>query len=174
MKTVLFISKNDDTNLKAHCTNRPVHLCYNRALVRVAFGTVLCWKTRDVHRNDFAKLSEEAMTLAEETESLEEEVDGDTSTDRAVRTANLALLAEANEWDTSIRICLATWEDLILPAVGTSDEESGKANTIEKGRRKGHGKYMIGTMHARCVEALARRRELGPQLQRIHLPTSAR
>jgi hypothetical protein len=143
-------------------------------LLCIAF---VLWKHHTTHGScarDFERLSEEATVLSAETERIRRQVSESNTTDRTVRIANLALLAEADEWDTSIRICLTTWEDILSPKSGVSDEESGKRDAFEKGRKEDRGKYMISMMHAGCKEGLARRKELGPQLQRIHLSTLVR
>jgi hypothetical protein len=135
------------------------------------------WKHRRTRRfsaKDFKKLSNEATTLSAETERIRREANESSTADRTVRIAHLALLCEADEWDTAIRICLVTWEDIILRNSSIGDEESGKRDAIGKGRQNDHGKQMIGLMHARCKEGLARRKELGPQLQRIHLSSLVR
>jgi len=131
--------------------------------------TVLRWPDRRL-RKELAKLSREAEALAEETQSIKTAVNESITTDRAVRSTNLALLSEADEWDTSIRICLTTWKDLVSPEDDSdTDSESWKTQSAEEGRTQ-HGKYMIGMMRARCRESLARRRELRPQLQAIVSP----
>ncbi|KAH8779731.1 hypothetical protein F5882DRAFT_406846 [Hyaloscypha sp. PMI_1271] len=135
------------------------------------------WKhrrTRSSSAKDFKKLSNEATTLSAETERIRRAANESSTADRTVRIAHLALLCEADEWDTAIRICLVTWEDIILPNSSIGDEESGKRDAIGNGRQNGHGKQMIGVMHARCKEGLARRKELGPQLQLIHLSSPVR
>ena len=131
--------------------------------------SILHWPDRRL-RKELAKLSREAKALAEETRSIKTTINNDSVTDRAVRSTNLALLSEADEWDTSIRVCLTTWRDLVSPEDDSdSDTESWKAEAAEKGTTQ-HGKYMMGMMRARCRESLARRRELRPQLQRMLAP----
>jgi hypothetical protein len=126
--------------------------------------TIMRWEGQ--LSREFDKLSREAEALAEETQSIRAVVNEVITTDRAVRSANLALLSEADEWDTSIRICLMTLEDLMSLSLSdnTSDGESFHSYSAKKER---HGKHMINMMRARCRESMARRKALRRQLQRI-------
>ncbi|PMD36923.1 hypothetical protein L207DRAFT_569064 [Hyaloscypha variabilis F] len=126
--------------------------------------TIMRWEGR--LSREFDKLSREAEALAEETQSIRAVVNEVIITDRAVRSANLALLSEADEWDTSIRICLMTLEDLMSLSLSdnSSDTEKFQSDAVEKER---HGKHMINMMRARCQESMGRRKALRRQLQRI-------
>jgi hypothetical protein len=126
--------------------------------------TIMRWEGR--LSREFDKLSREAEALAEETQSIRAVVNEVIITDRAVRSANLALLSEADEWDTSIRICLMTLEDLMSLSLSdnSSDTEKFQSDSVEKER---HGKHMINMMRARCQESMGRRKALRWQLQRI-------
>lgn len=142
-------------------------------LMRVGIGIWNCRRTRRSEFQGFSELSAEADRLVAETEKLRREVDECTTAGRVVSIKTLGLLREANEWDTSIRISLATWEDLLQLDMSTSDEESRKGLGMDEKRRKD----LIGTMSASCREGMARRKGLGPQLQapqHMHLESIAR
>lgn len=115
--------------------------------------------------NDFSKFSKEADALAAETVEIKRAVTEDTTD-----LASLASISEADDWDTSIRIGLTTWRDLIWP-----EEDSGCDGEIRRWRKSNapdavkERKRMIGVMRARCKEGLGFRKGLRPQLQRIHL-----
>jgi hypothetical protein len=123
-------------------------------------------RNRRLYLKDFSILSKEADALAEETEEIKGARNEDITTDRA----SLALLSEADEWDTSIRICLVTWKDLM------DSDASGEKNWSEKSEAVGKEtrKRVIGEMRARCKEGLAIRKQLGPQLQKLHQELIAR
>jgi hypothetical protein len=139
-------------------------------LTRVVISTWSCRRVREPEFSAFSTLLTQAIELAAETQRFRREVDEDMTTGRIIRTADLAVLSEANEWDTSIRICLTAWEDLLQLDVCTSDEESGKGVGMDEERRK----ELLGTMAARCREGMARRKELGPQLKHMHLESISR
>lgn len=132
------------------------------------------WTTRGFYVKDFNRLSAEARELAGETERLGREVKQVDSAEPSVRMSNMEVLAAADEWDTSIRIALGAWDDIMQPSEDSGDVESGNGDRMVKARRKSHRRYVIGLMRRKCTEGIERRKEFGPQLQRIHLEVNSR
>jgi hypothetical protein len=132
------------------------------------------WTTRGYYVKDFKKLSTEGRTLAGETENIRREVEQDDQAEPSVRISNMEVLAAAGEWDTGIRIALGAWDDIMQPNEGAGDVESGNGDRMIRERRKSHRRYVIGLMRRKCMEGTERRKELGPQLQRIHLGVFSR
>jgi len=145
-------------------------------LLCVAMGTwgYKLWTTRGFYVKDFNRLSAEAREFAGETERLGREVEQDHSAELSVRMSNMELLAAADEWDTGICIALGAWEDIMQPHEGSGDVESANGDSMVKARRKSHRRHVIGLMRRKCMEGIERRKEFGPQLQRIYLEVNSR
>lgn len=122
-------------------------------------------RNRHLYLKDFSNLSKEADALAEETEEIKDAINEDITSDRA----SVALLSEVDEWDTSIRICLVIWRDLIDSDTSGEENLSGKSEEVGK-----EWKRVIGEMRTRCKEGLALRKQLGPQLQKMYQELIAR
>ncbi|KAN0115361.1 hypothetical protein V8E51_004905 [Hyaloscypha variabilis] len=110
------------------CAFLVVFLLLCRCLV-----TIMRWEGR--LSREFDKLSREAEALAEETQSIRAVVNEVIITDRAVRSANLALLSEADEWDTSMRICLTTLEDLMSLSLSDNSSDTENFNQTQQKRK---------------------------------------
>jgi hypothetical protein len=137
------------------------------------FGYKL-WSTRRFYLKDFERMSTEARVLSLETTTIRREVDQDDTAERAVKIANVETLGAANEWDTGIRIALAAWDDIMQPDEDALDVETGKVDRLMRKRRKSHGRYVIGLMKTKCMEGIERRKELSPQMHRLHAEVMAR
>jgi hypothetical protein len=137
------------------------------------FGYKL-WRTRGFYPKAFKRMSTEARALSLETTTIRREVDQDDTAERAVKIANIEMLGAANEWDTGIRIALAAWDDIMQPDEDALDVETGKVDRLLRKRRKSHGRYVIGLMRTKCMEGIERRKELSPQMHRLHAEVMAR
>jgi hypothetical protein len=137
------------------------------------FGYKL-WSTRRFYLKDFERMSTEARVLSLETTTIRREVDQDDTAERAVKIANVETLGAANEWDTGIRIALAAWGDIMQPDEDALGVETGKVDRLLRKRRKSHGRYVIGLMKTKCMEGIERRKELSPQMHRLHAEVMAR
>ena len=137
------------------------------------FGYKL-WSTRRFCLKDFKRMSTEARALGLETTRIRRDVDQDDTAERAVKIANIEMLGAANEWDTGIRIALAAWDDIMQPDEDALDVETGKVDRLLRKRRKSHGRYVIGLMRTKCMEGIERRKELSPQMHRLHAEVMAR
>jgi hypothetical protein len=140
-------------------------------LISCSSNRIARWLSeRCLYFNEFSKLSKEADALAAETVEIKKAVIEDTK-DRV----SLASISEAEDWDTSIRIGITTWRDLIWP-----EGDSGSDGEIRSWRKPNapdavkERKRMIGVMRARCKDGLDFRKALRPQLQCIHLGLIAR
>jgi hypothetical protein len=125
------------------------------------------WTTQNFYVKEFERLSTEARALTAEAERVRRKVAQDDTAEQPIKTANMEVLAAADEWDTGIRIGLAAWDDIMQPDAGAGDVESGKADTMVR-------KRWMGLMRKKIMEGMERRRELGPELRRMHLEIIAR
>jgi hypothetical protein len=132
------------------------------------------WRARRFYLKDFKRMSTEARALSLETTTIRREVDRDDTEERAMKIANIEMLGAANEWDSGIRIALAAWEDIIQPDEDALDVETGKVDRLLRKRRKSHGRYVIGLMRTKCMEGIEMRKELSPQMHRLHAEVIAR
>jgi hypothetical protein len=137
------------------------------------FGYKL-WSTRHFYLKDFERVSTEAKALSLETMRIRRDVNQDENAVLSITIANLEIIGAADEWDTGIRIALAAWDDIMQPGEGALDVESGKGDKLLKQRRKSHGRYVVGLMRTKCMEGLERRKELSPQMQRLHVEVMSR
>jgi hypothetical protein len=137
------------------------------------FGYKL-WSIRRFHLKDFKRMSTEARSLGLETTRIRRDVDQDDTAERAVKIANIEVLGAANEWDTGIHIALAAWDDIMQRDEDALDVETGKVDRLLRKRRKSHGRYVIGLMRTKCREGIKRRKELSPQMHRLHAEAMAR
>lgn len=95
-------------------------------LISCSSNRIARWLSeRYLYFKDFSKLSKEADALAAETVQIKKAVIENT-TDRV----NLASISEAEDWDTSIRIGLTAWKDLIWP-----EGDSGSDGEIRSWRK---------------------------------------
>jgi hypothetical protein len=120
------------------------------------------WNGRGFHIKAFEKLSSEAEDLCAETAKAHKTIVQDEVLDTSIKKACLEIVNAANEYDTGIRIALATWEDMI-PTARDSDAEMGKEEEDET--RKKHRRYVIATMRKRIADGMGERRRLSLQMQ---------
>jgi hypothetical protein len=137
------------------------------------FGYKL-WSTRCFYLKVFKRMSTEARALSLETTTIRREVDQDDPAEQATKIANIEMLGAANEWDTGIRIALSAWDDIMQPDEDALDAETGKVDRLLRKRRKSHGRYVIGLMRTKCMEGIERRKQLSPQMHRLHAEVIAR
>ncbi|KAL3419489.1 hypothetical protein PVAG01_09711 [Phlyctema vagabunda] len=121
------------------------------------------WKTRGFYTRDFRRLSAEAQKLSLTTMIIRRDVD----TSRKLGKVNMELLNAADDLDTSIRIALCSWQDIMDPNCEL-DIEAGKGSRKDKHMRKAHARYVIELMRRKSMEGLEKRRELSYPLEKLH------
>lgn len=141
------------------------------------------YSTRGFHLTEFERLSSDACSLAQETSIIRKDVESDYSSDLSVKILNMARVNAADELDAGIRVALSAWEDIMQPDEGDAlDEEDGvgggkldsKGQRRMRERRKSHGRYVIDLMRGKCVEGVAKRKDLSQGLQAMHLEVLSR
>ena len=133
------------------------------------------WITRGYYLKDFEKLSEEARELSNESTKISRDVDQDDTAERSIKIANTEMVKTAVEWDTGIRIALATWNDIMQPDEGQpSFIESQKEDKLVSQSRKSLDRYIIHLMRNQVLDGIERRKGLSVQLQRMHAKVMSR
>ncbi|CZT08134.1 uncharacterized protein RAG0_13315 [Rhynchosporium agropyri] len=179
-------SNNMDSPIQAYANS----VIFSFVGVLVFITCVLCgmwihrlYTTRGFHLADFERLTTEARSLAQETSLIRKDVEGDYSSDLAVKILNMERINAAEELDSGIRVALSAWEDIMQPDEGDAlDEEDGvgggkidrKGKKKLRERRKSHGRYVMGLMRSKCFEGVERREEFSPGLQAMHLEVLSR
>jgi hypothetical protein len=130
------------------------------------------WTKRGFYLKDFEKLSDEAKVLCVETGQVHRAVSQDDFIETSIKIACMEIVNAAEEYDTGIRIALASWEDTIHPSLRDSDADAeigkdSKENEMEiRGKLgKRHRRYVIGTMRKSCKEGIEKRKSLSLQMQ---------
>ncbi|KAF8854616.1 hypothetical protein BDZ45DRAFT_805662 [Acephala macrosclerotiorum] len=132
--------------------------------------------TYGFHLNEFKKYDTLARRLSSETTQMRKDVELDYSADCLTKTRNKQLLAQADILDNGIRIALAAWEDITDPEDDSPTGKFGswkldiesKGDKMIKGRRRSHGRWVIGLMRKKCKEGLEKRMGMVKELGAVY------
>ncbi|RDL39365.1 uncharacterized protein BP5553_03705 [Venustampulla echinocandica] len=124
------------------------------------------WTARRYYLLDFERLSAEAKAFNEETTRITRNADQDGGAEWATIPANIEMICMANDYDASIRIALAAWDDIIRLELEEDWDESNGDKMLKR-RRRNHSLYVIKLMRNKAIEGVRCRKKLSGQLQKI-------
>lgn len=154
----------------------------NKALITFigVLGLLIClaigiwahrlWATPRYYLLDFERLSAEAKAFNEETARITRNSDQDSSAEWTITQANIEMIRMANEYEASIRVALAAWDDIIRLELEEDWDESNR-DKLHKQRRRSHSLYVVKLMRDKAIEGVKNRKKLSEQLQKLERET---